>query len=277
MSELVFPYNFHTHSLYCDGNDSLFDMAKAAYEKGFRTLGFSGHLYVGGTSVSMSDGAIEAYKDDIAVLKKMYDGKMDILCGAEADFFDDHCLDGFEYVIQSVHDIKVEEDGETFYIPLDHKEEITVDAVERYFGGDWYALAEYFFDLEGQIAEKDRVDIIGHFDYLSKYNKNQCLFREDEPRYIAAWKKAVDRLLPLGKPFEINTSVFYRGMRDRPYPADDILEYIFSKGGKITFSGDVHSKERLYAGFEDAIARAKRIGFTSAVVLTKDGPKDAGI
>ena len=35
--------NLHTHTLYCDGKDSVEEMVRAAIDKGFTTLGFSGH------------------------------------------------------------------------------------------------------------------------------------------------------------------------------------------------------------------------------------------
>ena len=277
MAELAFPYNFHTHTLLCDGNNEPEDMAAAAYEKGFKTLGFSGHLYVAGTSVSMSDDGIKAYREAISGLKKAYEGRMSILCGAEADFFDDHDVSWCDYVIQSVHDFKLVIDGEIFYIPTDHKPEIISDMVRRYYGGDWYQVCREFYEMEGQIAEKERVDIIGHFDYITKFNETCSFFDENDPRYVDAWMGALDRLVPLGKPFEINTAVFYRGMRKTPYLSPAILAELKRRGGLITISGDVHDKTRLYQGFPEAIEFAHAAGFNSAVIMSENGPQEVGI
>lgn len=35
--------NLHTHSIYCDGKDTIEAMALEAINKGFNVLGFSGH------------------------------------------------------------------------------------------------------------------------------------------------------------------------------------------------------------------------------------------
>ena len=37
--------NVHTHTTFCDGQDSMEDMVKAAVSLGFDTLGFSFHSY----------------------------------------------------------------------------------------------------------------------------------------------------------------------------------------------------------------------------------------
>ena len=37
--------NFHTHTTFCDGQNTPEEMVLAAIEKGFSALGFSGHGY----------------------------------------------------------------------------------------------------------------------------------------------------------------------------------------------------------------------------------------
>ena len=37
--------NFHTHTIYCDGNDTPEELIKAAIDNGFTSLGFSGHSF----------------------------------------------------------------------------------------------------------------------------------------------------------------------------------------------------------------------------------------
>lgn len=38
-------WDFHTHSTWCDGKNTVQEMADAAYALGFSGLGFSGHGY----------------------------------------------------------------------------------------------------------------------------------------------------------------------------------------------------------------------------------------
>ena len=46
--------NLHTHSIYCDGNDTLEEMVQTAIRKHFDILGFSGHGHVEYDDYAMS-------------------------------------------------------------------------------------------------------------------------------------------------------------------------------------------------------------------------------
>ena len=72
----------------------------------------------------------------------------------------------------------------------------------------------------------------------------------DDPAYISAWQRAADRLLPLGKPFEINTGAVSRGWRSAPYPDMRIIEYIREHGGRFILSSDSHSSDTIAFGFD---------------------------
>ena len=37
--------NYHTHTIYCDGNNTPEEVVVAAIQKGFYSIGFSGHAY----------------------------------------------------------------------------------------------------------------------------------------------------------------------------------------------------------------------------------------
>ena len=80
---------------------------------------------------------------------------------------------------------------------------------------------------------------------MSKFNKDKDLFDENHPRYVKAWKDAVDKLIPYGIPFEINMGAISRGYMVEPYPLPPILAYIKEKGGKLIMSSDSHAKENV--------------------------------
>jgi len=48
-------------------------------------------------------------------------------------------------------------------------------------------------------------------------------------------------------------------------------------GGSIILSSDCHSRDGLLCNFEEATDMAKRCGFTTALVLTADGFKEADL
>ncbi|MBQ3999858.1 MAG: hypothetical protein II643_02550 [Oscillospiraceae bacterium] len=76
------------------------------------------------------------------------------------------------------------------------------------------------------------------------------LFDEEDPRYIAAWRGALEKLLKTGAVFEINTGAMSRGYRTSPYPAPAILDEIKKGGGSLILSSDSHSPQTLLYGFE---------------------------
>ena len=235
--------DLHIHTSFSDGDNTPEEIVLAAIEKNMDTIGFSDHSYTFfDESYCMKRENIKAYKSEISRLKEKYKDKIKILCGIEQDFYSSEIADGYDYVIGSVHYLKA---GEK-YFPIDEGSDYLLNAANTYFDGDIYKLCEEYFDTVSKIRN---VDIIGHFDLITKFNEPTPLFDEKNERYVAAYKKALDTLLKLDIPFEINTGIVYRGLKTFPYPSIDILEYILKNGGKTVLSSDSHSKEALMFGF----------------------------
>lgn len=239
--------DYHIHTTFCDGRDSARAIVEAAVEKQMESVGFSGHGYTFfDESYCMSREGAVRYRQEIAGLKEEYRGVIDIRCGVEQDFYSEADTSAYDYVIGSVHYLKLGEE----YIPVDETPEILQGAAEWYFGGDMYLLVEEYYKTVQAIPEKTGADIIGHFDLISKFNERKKLFSEEDPRYEQAWKGAVDRLLASGIPFEINTGGISRGYKSVPYPNEKMLQYILSRGGKTILSSDSHCKNTLCFQFE---------------------------
>ena len=247
------------HTTYCDGKNPPEEMILSGIAKGLKTIGISGHCNTGfDPSYCMTKPVMQKYFDELQQLKDEYKGRVTVLCGVEQDYYAGKPTLPFDYVIGSVH--YVYKKGE--YISVDHKESITVDAVTRLYDGDYNAYAEDYYALVGDVLNKTGADIIGHFDLITKFNEGYKLFDETHPRYIKAYKAAVDKLIPYGKPFEINTGAISRGYRTEPYPALHILEYIKEKGGKVIMSSDSHSAENICYEFDKWEKRFKDLGFS---------------
>lgn len=164
-----------------------------------------------------------------------------------------------------------------WYVPVDESPEVLSWAVENLYGGDPYGLVDDFFRQEADVVRKTRCQIIGHFDIITKFQEKAPLFDEAHPRYVAAWQKALAALLPAGVPFEINTGAISRGYRTCPYPSLEILKAIHDGGGSIAFSNDSHEKSTLQFWFPEAADLARRAGFTTHVVLGKNGYEEVEI
>ncbi len=246
--------DFHTHTSFCDGKNTPREMVEEALSRGMTHIGFTGHSPAPyPTDFTLSD--VDAYYNEIRGLQEEYRDRITVLCGIEADLYTPIDTTRFDYRIGSVHDVKCEEE----YLTVDDSETILAAGVTRFFGGDWLALAEAYF---AEVAKLPRVspDIIGHLDLLTKYNEDGHLFDETHPRYVAAAQAAIDALLPLGVPFEINTGAISRGYRTTPYPAPHLLSYIGEQGGTVILSGDAHSVTGIGLRFDECRALAARCG-----------------
>lgn len=240
--------DLHVHTSFSDGKNTPEEMVQEAIARGMDTIGFSDHSYtVFDESWCMKKGDIPAYHACIEDLKTRYQGKIKILCGIEQDFYSQEPIDGYDYVIGSVHYIKAGEE----YIPVDESPEILKAAAEKYFGGDLYALIGAYYRTAAKVVEKTGADIIGHFDLITKFNEGGALFDEANPRYVAASRAAADCLLKTGRPFEINTGAISRGYRTAPYPSRALREYIREHGGSFLLSSDSHAKESLCFRFDE--------------------------
>lgn len=238
--------DYHVHTTFSDGKNTPEETVLSAIEKGLKMIGFSDHSYTYfDESYCIQKERIKEYKSEIARLKTKYADKIKILCGIEQDFYSTESVSGYDYAIGSVH--YVLSNGK-FY-PVDESPKAQQMVVDSVFSGDFYAfIKEYFFTVE-QFAEREDINIIGHFDLVAKFNEEQKFFDENDARYISAWKSAADKLLLSDKVFEINTGAIARGYKTAPYPSAAIREYIKSKGGKFIFGSDSHNKETLCFGF----------------------------
>ena len=238
--------DFHIHSFFSDGIDDPEDVITEAIMRSMTVIGFSDHSYTDfDESYCIKKELIETYKAEINRLKDKYRDDITVLCGVEQDYYSNEPTAGFDYVIGSVHYVK---SGDV-YTPVDLDPDTLLSAADKYFGGDIYALIENYYHAVGKIAERINADIIGHFDLITKFNEKTPLFDTQNPRYIKAWKTAVDKLIPYNIPFEINTGAISRGYRTTPYPGDDIKAYIENRGGSFIYSSDAHKKEDIMYNF----------------------------
>lgn len=238
--------DLHMHTTYSDGKNTPEEMILSAIEKGLDTVGLSDHSHSESDDCGMSPEGTIACRKEIERLKPLYSKRIRVLRGLERDYYSDDFSD-YDYVIGSVHSIRMS-DG--YYLGVDNTPEILSAGVEKYYSGNWYAMVEDFFALEKDVVRQTKCDIIGHFDLVTKFNERYSFFDTNDPRYVKAWKDAVDELLKTGKPFEVNTGAISRGWRTDPYPSPEIRKYITEHGGILILSSDAHSKENIAFQFD---------------------------
>ena len=238
-------FDLHMHTTWSDGKNTPEEMILEAIRLGLETVGISDHSSGDPCGMTLEQSA--DYRAEIAALKEKYAGQIRVLCGLERDFLTDD-FNEYDYTIGSVHWLPMP-DGHR--VSIDWTPEKLREGAEKYFGGDFYALAEAYYAAEARVVEVTKCDIIGHFDLVSKFIEVDPAFDVKHPRYVKAWQQAADELLKTGKPFEMNTGAMSRGYRTEPYPAKDIRDYIRAHGGKLIMSSDAHAKENITYGFKE--------------------------
>ena len=68
--------NYHVHSTYCDGKNTLEENVKEAIKLGFTSLGFSSHTQPPFSNYSMSHSMRDEYIKEIYNLKKKYESQI---------------------------------------------------------------------------------------------------------------------------------------------------------------------------------------------------------
>ena len=234
--------DLHTHTNFCDGKHSPEDMVLSAIEKGLDTIGILAHSYTEfDKDCSIGEERQSEFISEVNRLKEKYKDKIKVLCGVEVDYYATSVADGYDYILGSLHYFNLD-DG--FY-SLDISPSGFIELVEKKFSGDYLLICEEYYRLLADVPRKTKCDVISHFDLITKFNEGDKLFDTSHPRYVKAYRDAIDKLVEYGIPFEINTGAISRGYRTTPYPSPNILAYIKEKGGKLILSSDSHSKENI--------------------------------
>ncbi len=240
--------DLHVHSTYCDGKSSIEEIILSAIEKNMKCIGISSHSYTDfDLSYCLKKERYNEYISEVKALKEKYKDKITVLCGIEQDVYSDASIDGFDYVIGSVHYFKTSEG----YLPIDSSEEEFKLALENHFKNDLKALIRNYFTGVRLLPHRVKPDIIGHFNLISKYNEGFKIFDENDPYFIKEYTDTIDSLLPYQIPFEVNTGAISRGYRSFPYPNEEMIKYITACGGKLVFSSDSHHAKNLCFQFDE--------------------------
>lgn len=262
----------HTHSILCDGKNTLAEMAQAAFEAGAVSFGASGHSH---TPIPEDEGGVlpadmSEYRAEVLRLREEYAGRMDVLLGIELDNCADVTAEGFGYWIGSAHRL-IGPDGA--YYTVDWDKETLADCRDRVFHGDSYAMAEAYYAEAGRMAAL-RPTILGHVDLIAKFNGDGGFFDEADSRYRAAALEALHAADPKDTLLEINTGAMSRGYRSVPYPALFLLKEWRGMGGKIILTADAHSARDIVHGYAQAAELARAAGFRRSALLTLAGREE---
>ena len=254
--------NFHTHTTFCDGNNTPEEVVKAAIEKGLSAIGFSGHGYTD-FDLRYCMQNTDAYIQEITHLKEKYEKDIQICVGVEEDAFHPVDRSRFEYIIGSSHYFCV--DGK--YYPIDSSHECFKKCLEA-FQYDVSKMAEQYYTAFCEYINKRKPDIIGHFDLITKFDElDTSLFLQNDT-YNKIAEKYVLEAAKSGCLFEVNTGAISRGYRTSPYPAANLLYALKKCDAKLILSSDSHDASTLDFGFEEAKQQLRDVGFRQLYTLS---------
>lgn len=267
--------NLHTHTTYADGKDTAEELICKAIEKSFASLGFSEHSYLRYSTYpnQLTMDKMEQYKQEIKHLKKKYKEKINIFCGLEYDYYSDVATDDFDYLIGSVHYLDCNGNILTF----DRGLKETGDYVRENFGGIGHAFARKYFETVAELPERKKIDIIGHFDLITKNNETGKIIDTSAKQYLDLGYEAIHALkgkIPL---FEVNTGAIARGYRSLPYPQMEFLKEFKRCEFGAVITSDCHDKNFIDDHFEEAKELLLAAGFNSKYILTDSGFEEVGL
>ncbi len=268
--------NAHTHTTFCDGKDTPEQIILQALRLGFVSLGFSAHSplpYI--NDFALPSWKVDEYKAYINALKEQYEGKIEILTGLELDADSDMDTDGFDYIIGSVHQLRK---GDQVY-DLDSTANELALCRDKMFGGDMVKLSAAYFDTLARHCSDKRVNIVGHFDLITKFNDTDHLVDTTHALYRLYAKSAIDVILANNPDviFEVNTGAIARGKRQLPYPDAYLLKYLADRGARIMINSDAHSAANLNACFDEAVYYCANAGVKRICRLRKGGIEELPI
>jgi len=262
----MYKQNLHTHTIFCDGKNTPEEMVISAIEKGFDTIGFSGHSNTQfDIDWHMTGENTLLYVNEINRLKEKYQGKIDVLLGLEYEMYSQTPAKGYDYVIGSSHFLKIP-DG---YVSFDEAAETVKGIIDTYFAGDGMKYAREYYRQVADLWKYGSFDIVGHFDIIAKHCEKHSFFDADAKEYKDAALTALHALAEKQRVFEVNTGAIARGYRTMPYPAPFILKEMNEIGLTVILTADCHNADYLDCYYDEAIELIKSCGFKSIGVMRK--------
>ena len=253
--------NYHTHSTFCDGKNTPEEIVVAAIEKGFASLGFSGHAYTPfDVRYCMKD--TDSYVREIKRLKEKYRKDIQIYLGVEEDAFAPICRSELDYVIGSSHYLN----SNGRYIPIDSSRDYFCSCLEA-VDYDVNKLAEIYYSSFCDYVKRYKPDIIGHYDLITKYSEQIPALQNLSKEYGDIAEKYLREMISTDSIVEVNTGAITRGARSTVYPSEELLYMLKKEDAKITLSSDSHAIATLDGCFAETKKYLYDIGFRSYYVI----------
>ncbi len=269
--------NYHGHSTFCDGHNSLEEFIVSAINHGFRAYGFTSHSPLPFETIwNMSSVAMPDYIAEIDRLKKKYASQIEIYAGLEIDYLDATYNASMPYFkalpldfrMSSIHFLPIA-------APLLEKNTVCIDgpydkfqeAIDLYYGGSVLNLVQTYFNHSMEMVEAGGFDIVGHADKIYM-NGSACPdFDFESPIYQQATADYLHLIAEKGLMMEVNTKNWTK--KGHLYPRLHELELINKLGIPVMVNSDAHYVANINSGRFEVLDHLKQVGFKSTRELIR--------
>ncbi|MDR0388110.1 MAG: histidinol-phosphatase [Treponema sp.] len=274
--------SLHVHTVFCDGEDEIETYCRAAWERGFASLGFSAHAPIYAKTGILSDwhmreDRLAEYLEAVRDAARRWAGKLPVYLGLEADYIQDltgpadpdYRDMGLDYIIGSVHYVFPPHGGEPFTVD-GPKEDFDRDVRSR-FHGDGEALMETYWDALERMIRAGGFDILGHMDLVKKNNQREEWFSLTGGPYRDRARSLAGLIAQSGIVTEVNTGGINRGKTRDAYPSREILAFLREKRVPVTLASDAHRVSDLDGHYDNACRTLREAGYTRTVLFEGKG------
>ncbi|MBA4145313.1 MAG: histidinol phosphatase [Cytophaga sp.] len=262
--------NYHCHTHYCDGKNSIREMISAAHEQSLISLGISSHAPLPFDSPwCMKGDQLDPYLSEMDFVRRDF-RSVQVYKGLEIDFIPslispDDFKSQLDYTIGSVHFVEQFDDGRKWEIDGAHSH--FLEGYERIFRKDIKAVIRRYYELTRQMVEETQPGIVGHLDKIKIQNSFTPLFDESAKWYQEEIHKTLDVIAKTESTIEVNTRGIYQKKSDTTYPSPWVLEQIHQRQIPITLSSDAHHAKDMINLFPEMAITLNQIGFKKICIL----------
>lgn len=258
-------YNFHAHTQFCDGRDSISEIASAAAEAHFRYFAFTPHSPVPINSPCNMDATrTEEYFEEIDSIKSLYAGKMEVFKSMEIDWLGDDWGPHIDYFHDLPLDFRL---GSVHFVPSRDGTLYDCDGsfdrfrplLEKCYEGDVRYVVERYFEQVLRMLERGGFDLLGHFDKIAGNASKAFPELEDQGWYESLVDDVISDAAGSGVIVEINTKAWPDS--GRFFPAERWWGKLLAAGIPLAVDSDAHWASKVTAGREEAFKALRSISF----------------
>ncbi len=241
-------YNYHSHTQFCDGRNTLEEIAASAAEEGFRYWGITPHSPINIDSpCNMLREQVPEYLERCNDVKGKYNGRMNVFTGMEVDYLGADFGPHIDYFQNLPLDYRI---GSVHFVPTQEGVLLDCDgSVERFsqylkdgYNGDLRYVVEKYFEQVLYMIERGGFELLGHFDKIIGNASALDTEMENADWYEALIDDVISHAKAARLTVEINTKAY--GDRHRFYPHERWWDKLLAAGLPLVVNSDTHYRDK---------------------------------